>query len=244
MATAFEGSLTEKMLNHLVAIRQSDNRPEITSTRLQQTIKSKFPKFHFSVSGFGSAFERIKNYGILADSGATLGRSKIMTIVPPADDIIPLYQHKGDANAMADARARNASLRTGTELAPDEKVAEQIVEKSDDDDEISAWEFGEKVIRYISIFKQKLNERDSMLRDRSDELTKAKNAIKGLQREVNIKEGKIKDLREGMKRHVSRSVHEEALQKIKRLESLVDELRQRRKKSSKTFKLGELASFK
>ena len=236
MGKAFEGSLAHKTLMVVESIKNG-GKSEIYRGELFQQVRKTYPKIHVNHNAIATIYERMKEYNIIRDSGATLGRFKIFTIIPKPIDIIPLWKARGDENKLAEARAQAAAFKKDTKK-PDED--RQVADK----DEIDAWELGEKWIRYVSILKQKLNEHDSMLRERSNELTKAKSAIKGLQREINIKEGKIKDLREGMKRHVSRSVHEEALQKIKRLEALVDELRQKPKRSGSKFPLSELATFK
>lgn len=244
----FEGSLTEKLLHTLATVKKQAATGEVvttTSPELLQALSKEHPKLKFNPGGYASAVERVKKYGILVDSGTRSGRDKVWMIVPEPNDIVDLYKHKGDANAMADARARVASMRTGTEKAPVENVPEQIVEKAEDDDVIDSWTFGEKIIRYISILKQKLNDRDAMLRDRSEELRKAQSACKGLQDEINKKDKKLEEIKASIKNgYVAKGRLTEEQQKVKRLEGIVDDLRKNPKGQGTGFKMKDMARFK
>lgn len=178
----------------------------------------------------------LSNRKIVARTGASVGNSRIYKILPSAEKIRDVYYSKSKPRHPA----------TASELAQDNAAVQPVepVETSDDD-EIDAVVFGDKIFRYWSILKERLNTTEADLKEATE---KDKSAIRGLQDEIDRLRKENSELREANQGRISKSRYQEVTNEKYRLEKLVDEQNARIKamsgKRGSSFKLGELAKVR
>lgn len=235
MGKKFAGSVAEVAITALIEHRKE--KPTISTADLRRKIlDAKQWEKQPSDSSIYSVVHRLRDRGIFEPTGIKLGQAPVYNITVEADEILEYY---------SDRYRHKKPVKPKEEQETVEQEAEQAVQT--DEDEIDAWTFGEKMIRYTNILRTKLNERDAMLREVNEKYNKLKSRDDNHIIELRRLTDKINQLQQQVKSNVARGKYQELLNANQRLERLVDQQNKRiqdlQRKKGVTFKMKDMARF-